>query len=139
MAVVTKRLKFKTKANGSMFDITPLIEEELSKIKLSSGIVTLFCVGSTSSISTIEFEPGLQKDMPKIMEKIAPKDGKYDHENTWHDDNGHSHVRATLMGPSITVPFVDKKLTLGTWQQVAFFEWDTSDRSREVVCQFIGE
>ena len=138
MKVITQRIKIQTKADGGMHDITDQVESKLQESALSNGSLTLFCVGSTCAISTVEYEPGLLKDFPAAMEKIAPRDIDYAHHQTWHDDNGRSHVKATLMGPSLTVPFEGKQLTLGTWQQIVLIEWDTRDRAREIVLQFIG-
>ncbi|MHC4194279.1 MAG: secondary thiamine-phosphate synthase enzyme YjbQ, partial [Planctomycetota bacterium] len=107
---------------------------------IRDGTVTVFNVGSTAGITTTEYEPGLVKyDIEAAFEKIAPRGGRYEHEETWHDDNGHSHVRATLLGPSLSVPVVSKELTLGTWQQIILVDFDTRGRTRTVVCQIIGE
>jgi secondary thiamine-phosphate synthase enzyme len=103
-------------------------------------MATFFVVGSTAAITTTEYEPGLvNHDIKAAFEKIAPANGRYEHEETWHDDNGHSHVRASLLGPSLTVPIVDGKLTLGTWQQIVLIDFDTRPRNRQVICQIIGE
>ncbi len=117
----------------SIEDITHLIEKEIIKSGANNGIVFIFSVGSTSALSTIEFEPGLKRDIFIAMEKIAPRDAYYFHHETWHDDNGRSHVRATFIGPSLFVPFKNKKLLLGTWQQIILFNFDTRDRERRVV------
>lgn len=137
--VQTKHLKINTKADGDIIDITHLIEDQLYNTGLTNGIVTAFCAGSTAIISTMEYEPGLQQDITLALERLAPTDLYYKHHETWHDDNGKSHVKSTMVGPSFTVPFVDKKLTLGTWQQVVFIECDTRSRKREIILQFIGE
>jgi len=139
MAVVTRQINIKTKRENDMVDLTPQVAKELSDTKISDGIVTIFCMGSTGVISTVEFEPGLQNDVPEALERIAPKDLYYKHHETWHDDNGRGHVKATLVGPGITVPFVKGRLTLGAWQQICFIECDTRARSRDIVLQFIGE
>ncbi len=138
MKVISKQIQLKTKADGEMYDLSEKVEKALQETGLSDGIVTIFCTGSTYSISTVEFEPGLCQDLPACMERIAPKNLDYAHHRTWHDDNGHSHVKASLMGPSLTIPFINGELTLGTWQQVVLFEWDTQSRTREVVLQFMG-
>ncbi len=133
-------LKIQTQGNCHLVDITEEVEQAVSNSKLVNGTVTVFNVGSTAGISTIEYEPGLvQHDINAALEKIAPAGGRYEHEATWHDDNGHAHVRATLLGPSLTVPVVNEKLTLGTWQQIVLVDFDTRPRTRTVVCQMMGE
>jgi secondary thiamine-phosphate synthase enzyme len=139
MDVITDHIKLTTKADSGMHDITPDIEKSLKNTKLMSGIVTIFCVGSTGAISTVEFEPGLQKDIPEALDIIAPKNKDYAHHQTWHDDNGRSHVKASIIGPSITVPFNNQSLMLGTWQQIVFIECDTKPRKRKIVLQYIGK
>jgi secondary thiamine-phosphate synthase enzyme len=107
---------------------------------LTAGVVTVFNVGSTAGVTTTEYEPGLvNHDLKAAFERIAPEAGQYEHENTWQDDNGHSHVRASLLGPSLAVPFVEGRLTLGTWQQIILVDFDTRARSRTIICQIIGE
>ena len=107
---------------------------------MRSGTVTVFAVGSTAGITTTEYEPGLvNHDLKALFDKLAPEDGVYRHEETWHDDNGHSHVRASLLGPSLTVPLVNGRLTLGTWQQIILIDFDTRVRDRHVVVQVLGE
>ena len=122
-----------------MIDLTAKIADYLVQSNICDGIITIFVVGSTGSIITIEFEPGLIRDFPDMLSRIIPKDMKYGHEKIWHDGNGHSHVKASLIGPSLTIPFVDKKLCLGRWQQVVFLELDTRSRDRELILQIIGE
>lgn len=122
-----------------MIDLTKTVEGFLRESKLSNGTVTVFVSGSTGSIITIEFEPGLISDFPDMLNRIIPKEMGYSHEQMWHDGNGHSHVKASLIGPSLTIPFVDKKLCLGTWQQVVFLELDTRSRNRSLVLQIMGE
>ena len=122
-----------------MIDLTKTVEGFLRESKLSNGTVTVFVSGSTGSIITIEFEPGLISDFPDMLNRIIPKEMDYSHEQMWHDGNGHSHVKASLIGPSLTIPFVDKKLCLGTWQQVVFLELDTRSRNRSLVLQIMGE
>jgi secondary thiamine-phosphate synthase enzyme len=106
---------------------------------MSEGIICIFVPGSTGSLITIEYEPGLKKDFPKALEKIAPRDIHYEHHETWHDDNGRSHVKASLIGPSLTIPFQKGKLIHGTWQQIVFMELDTQSRSRTLIVQIVGE
>lgn len=138
MSIITDTIKIKTKANGYMVDITSSVQEKLEKSNLSSGIVTIFVVGSTGAISTVEFEPGLQKDIPKALERLIPSNIEYEHHKTWNDDNGKSHVQATFLGPSLTLPFENNTLSLGTWQQIVLIECDTKDRSKNIILKFIG-
>lgn len=139
MVVVTKKIVLKTRREGEIIDITPQVVRTLSSTELRNGIVTVFVQGSTGAVTTIEFEPGLLQDLPEALERIAPRDAPYQHEERWHDGNGRSHVRASLLGPDITIPFVEGVLTLGTWQQVVFVELDVRSRSRELIIQVIGE
>lgn len=139
MTVTTKQLSIHTKGEGDILDITRDVAETVVESKLRNGIVTIFIPGSTGALTTIEYEPGLLKDFPNILERIAPKKLLYEHEKRWHDGNGHSHVRASLIGPSITVPFVNGRLTLGTWQQIIFMELDVRRRDRNLILQIIGE
>jgi secondary thiamine-phosphate synthase enzyme len=139
MKIVTKQIHIKTKADGGMNDLTASVVDILEQSRLHEGIVILFCVGSTCSLSTIEYEPGLMKDFPQAMDLIAPKERDYAHHKTWHDDNGRSHVKAALMGPSLIIPFLESKLTLGSWQHIVLFEWDTSNRARDIVIQIQGK
>ena len=122
-----------------MVDLTQKIADYIKQSKVSNGIITIFVAGSTGSIITIEFEPGLIRDFPEMLSRIIPKDLDYGHEQMWHDGNGHSHVKASLIGPSMTIPFVNKKLCLGTWQQIVFLELDTRTRNRELILQIMGE
>jgi secondary thiamine-phosphate synthase enzyme len=135
----THRIKISSRGRTDIIDITAKVAEIIHKSKIKSGIVSVFVSGSTASISTLEFEPNLIKDIKRALEKIAPESGKYDHHETWGDDNGSAHVRATLMKPGITVPFENKKLLLGTWQQIALLDFDTRPREREIVIQIVGE
>ncbi len=138
--VKTSRLSIKTKGNCDIINITEHIEQAVEQAGVSDGIVSVFNVGSTAGITTTEYEPGLvQTDLEAAFEKIAPQMGSYEHEKTWHDDNGHSHVRASLLGPSITVPIIEGSLTLGTWQQIILIDFDTRGRNRTVICQIVGE
>jgi len=122
-----------------MINITEDVSRAVQESKISDGIATIFVPGSTAAVTTIEYEPGLLKDFPDMLERIAPKNITYEHENMWHDGNGHSHVRASLVGPSLTIPFADKRLLLGTWQQVVLVELDVRSRDRSLVVQIIGE
>ena len=139
MTVETKIIKIQSKKENDMIDLTDKISKFISNTKICSGIVTIFVQGSTGSIITIEYEPGLIKDFPNMLSRIAPTDINYGHEEMWHDGNGHSHVKASLVGPSLTVPFNDNKLCLGTWQQIVFVELDTRNRNRDILLQIIGE
>jgi secondary thiamine-phosphate synthase enzyme len=138
--VVTEQIKVRTKGNCDIINITDQVQQAISRSKIHCGTVTVFNVGSTAGITTVEFEPGLvNRDLAEAFERIAPQSEYYEHEETWHDDNGHSHVRATLLGPSLAVPFVDGQPTLGTWQQIILVDFDTRPRQRTVVCQIMGE
>ncbi len=139
LTVISKQLSIHTKGEGEIQDITQKVSNAVAETRLQSGIVTAFVTGSTGALTTIEYEPGLLTDLPNILERIAPKSLSYEHEKRWHDGNGHSHVRASLIGPSITVPFINKRLTLGTWQQLVFLELDVRSRTRNIVLQIIGE
>lgn len=120
-----------------MINITDDVSRAVRESSLSDGIATVFVPGSTAAVTTIEYEPGLLKDFPDMLERVAPKDIEYQHEQMWHDGNGHSHVRASLIGPSLTVPFANKELVLGTWQQIVLVELDV--RGRDLVVQMVGE
>ena len=139
MSVFYDEINVKTNGEVDIVDITDDIQKIVKKSKLNTGIACVFVPGSTGTITTIEYEPGLMKDLPRALEKIAPKKEYYNHHETWHDDNGHSHVRASLMGPSITVPIKDGRLIHGTWQQIVFVELDTSPRNRNLIVEIIGE
>jgi secondary thiamine-phosphate synthase enzyme len=116
-----------------------MVSEAIGRSKLTSGLATAFVVGSTASITTIEFEPGAVADLNRVFEALAPRDAEYRHHLRWGDDNGSSHVRAALVGPSLTVPFAKGELMLGTWQQIVLVEFDTRARKREIVIQIVGE
>ncbi|MCK4301787.1 MAG: secondary thiamine-phosphate synthase enzyme YjbQ [candidate division Zixibacteria bacterium] len=139
LVITTSEIKFKTHGSGDIVDITGRINDAVGGSGLESGTVTIFVPGSTGGITTIEYEPGLLKDVPELMEKLVPSDRSYKHDETWHDGNGFSHLRAALIGPDITVPFVGGKPTLGTWQQVVFLEFDNRPRTRTLVLQIAGE
>lgn len=139
MTVLTESFERKTRGNGQMLDITGDVSEIVGRSNLDSGIVTVFVPGSTAGVTTIEFEPGLVEDMDELFELVAPSDREYHHNKRWHDGNGHSHVRASLLGPSLTVPFREGKLILGVWQQLVLIDFDNRSRDRNVVCQLMGE
>ncbi len=139
MAVITKQIKISSKSENDIIDITEQVADAISESGISNGTITVFVSGSTGAITTIEYEPGLVKDLPEMLSRIAPDDINYEHEQRWHDGNGRSHVKASLVGPSLTVPFKDGQLLLGTWQQIVFLELDTKARTRTLVLQIIGE
>ena len=139
MPVSTTTISLKSKGECDMIDITHQVADTIKNGKIGNGIVTIFVSGSTAAVTTIEYEPGLKKDFPAMLDRVAPKNIEYEHDNTWHDGNGHSHVRASLIGPSLTVPFNDKRLMLGTWQQIVLVETDTRPRERSIILQMIGE
>jgi secondary thiamine-phosphate synthase enzyme len=139
LTVKTKQLSIHTKGEGDILDVTGAVAEAVVETRLKNGIVTVFVPGSTGALTTIEYEPGLLKDFPNMLERVAPKNLVYEHEKRWHDGNGHSHVRASLIGPSLTVPFANGRLTLGTWQQIIFMELDVRSRVRNLILQIIGE
>jgi secondary thiamine-phosphate synthase enzyme len=139
MMVETRSIVFSTQAEMDVVDITKDVTNVLAESAASEGIVTVFVPGSTGALGTMEYEPGLVRDMKEFFEKVAPQDHYYHHEERWHDKNGHSHVRASLLGPSVTIPFRDKRLMLGTWQQVVFFDFDVRARERELFVQIMGE
>jgi secondary thiamine-phosphate synthase enzyme len=136
---VTKQLSVNTRGEGDILDVTEDVAEAVVESSLKNGVVTIFVPGSTGALTTIEYEPGLLKDLPNVLERVAPKKLEYEHERRWHDGNGHSHVRASIIGPCLTVPFVNGRLTLGTWQQIVFLELDVHSRSRQLILQIIGE
>lgn len=138
MPVASERLYFQTKGNAQVIDVTDDVAQKIVSSGLSSGIVTVSVIGSTGAMTTCEYEPGLIQDIPELMDKLIPQ-GRYHHDQTWHDGNGHSHLRASLMGPSVTIPFTAGKLVLGTWQQIVFIDFDHRARKRELAVQMIGE
>ena len=138
--VKTKRIKFKTKGNCDVVNITNEVSQAIAQSDIADGIATVFNVGSTAGVTTTEYEPGLVNyDIAAAFEKIAPEKARYEHEETWHDDNGHSHVRASLLGASLSVPIVDGQMTLGTWQQIILVDFDTRPRTRTIICQIVGQ
>jgi secondary thiamine-phosphate synthase enzyme len=132
-------LEINTRGINEIVDITPQIRELVMNSELQNGSALIFVPGATGALSTIEYEPGLIKDMPNLMEKLIPEKEYYHHNETWQDGNGHSHLRATLIGPSLTVPFTEKSLILGTWQQIIFLELDNKPHHRKLVVQLMGE
>ena len=139
MAVITKQIKISSKSENDIIDITEQVANAISESGISNGTITVFVSGSTGAITTIEYESGLVNDFPEMLSRIAPDDINYEHEQRWHDGNSRSHVKASLVGPSLTVPFKDGQLLLGTWQQIVFLELDTRARTRNLVLQIIGE
>jgi secondary thiamine-phosphate synthase enzyme len=139
MNVVTKVVQLRSSKENDIIDVTKQTSNALRESGLNNGIINVFVAGSTAAITTIEYEPGLRHDFPKMLSRIAPKDIQYRHDETWHDGNGHSHVRASLVGPSLTVPFSNGALILGTWQQIVMLEMDTKPRERVLTIQILGE
>ena len=140
MPVESHSVKASTHGNSQVVNITDQVAHCVASGRIESGTATVFVIGSTAGVTTTEFEPGLVKhDLKAAFEGIAPEHATYLHEETWHDDNGHSHVRASLLGPSLTVPVIDRALQLGTWQQIVLIDFDTRSRSRQIIVQVIGE
>ena len=139
MAVYQSELSLKQTYEGDIIDITSEISQIVLKSRIMEGIVSIFNAGSTGAIITLEYEPGLVKDIPDFLEKIIPKNGNYYHEQTWQDGNGHSHCKATLLGPSLTVPIINNNVIHGTWQQIAFIELDVKPRKRKLYITVIGD
>jgi secondary thiamine-phosphate synthase enzyme len=139
MPVKTGNISLNTKGNTDIYNITAELERLLSGSQLTSGTLTVFCPSSTSGLTTVEFEPGAVADLKRMFEELLPSGRDYAHNATWEDGNGHSHMRASLLGPSLTIPFVGKTLTLGTWQQVVYIDFDIRPRRRELVVQMVGE
>lgn len=139
MKVVSDTIKLQTQGEGDMIDMTSQLSDIVKESKIKNGTVTIFVSGSTAAVTTIEYESGLIHDFPEMLSRIVPKDLEYEHDNTWHDGNGHSHVRSSLIGPNITIPIIHGKLTLGTWQQVVLLEMDTRSRNRTVILQIMGQ
>jgi len=139
MTVVTKEITLQTKGNCDILDITSQVAKRVEESGVSKGIVTLFISGSTAGITTIEYEPRLLGDFKSMWDRVIPQNIPYEHNKTWGDGNGHSHVRASMLGASLTIPFVGKRLALGTWQQVIFLDFDNRSRSRRILLQIMGE
>ena len=139
MSVISKSISLNTKGNADVHDITDQIANVISSSGLKDGTATIFCPSSTSALTTIEYESGAVSDLRRLFDEIIPVNREYAHNERWHDGNGHSHVRAALLGPSITIPFVDRQLTLGTWQQIIYVDFDNRPRQRKLIIQLIGE
>lgn len=139
MAVLSELISLNTRGNADIEDITDEVADLVSKSELISGIVTIFCPSATSALTTIEYESGALSDLRRLFDEIIPANREYAHNERWQDGNGHSHVRAALLGPSLTIPFSNRRLTLGTWQQIVYIDFDVRPRQRELVVQLIGE
>lgn len=139
MAVKTFSLSLNTRGDADIHDITDAIAKQVAQSGIKNGTVTVFCPSATSALTTIEYESGALNDLKRLFDEIIPQGREYAHNARWHDGNGHSHVRAALLGPSITIPFVNGDLTLGTWQQVIYIDFDNRPRKRELVLQVMGE
>lgn len=137
--VITQELHIRTSGHTDVHDITSLVQAQVRASGLKAGIVTVFCPGSTCALTTIEYEDGVIEDLRRMLEQIAPEGRDYLHHRRWGDDNGSAHIRAALIGPSLVVPFTDGRLTLGTWQQIVFIDFDTSPRARRLLVQVMGE
>ena len=137
--IVTRKIDLDTKGECHIIDITPHVEREIAEAGMTSGTVTVFITGSTSAVTTIEYEPGLLADFPRMWDGIAPQDIPYDHNERWGDGNGHSHIRASLLGASLVIPFTEKNLDLGTWQQIVVVDFDNRPRTRQVLLKIMGE
>ncbi|MEJ2744126.1 MAG: secondary thiamine-phosphate synthase enzyme YjbQ [bacterium] len=139
MKIITDRIVLETRGDGDLIDITSEVSEKLKATSLKRGSMTVFVVGSTAAITTFEYEPGLIKDIQELYAKLVPRNKRYAHDDTWGDANGFSHLRAALQGPSLTVPFEEGRLLLGTWQQIVLAEFDNRPRQRQVIVQTMGE
>lgn len=139
MPTYSNEIKVETQGEPDIIDVTQQVKEQVKNSGIQSGLVTVFCTGSTAAVTTIEYEPGLLKDLPQAMERFAPRDAVYEHHLRWQDGNGHSHVRAAIIGPSLTIPILNGEMPLGTWQQIAFLELDVRPRTRKLIVQVIGD
>jgi secondary thiamine-phosphate synthase enzyme len=139
MPVITSTLQFSTRGNADILDITPRVAQVVSQGGLQNGIATIFCPSSTSALTTIEYESGCLSDLRRLFDEIVPLNREYAHNARWGDGNGHSHVRAALLGASLTVPFTGTRLLLGTWQQIIYLDFDNRPRSRELIVQLLGD
>lgn len=139
MKIQSFKIRLKTKGFADLHDLTPEARKKIEESGIENGQATFFVAGSTAGLTAVEYEPGLVKDLQELFERIAPQSKYYHHEEAWHDGNGFSHVRASLLKPSLTVPIVDRKLTLGTWQQVVLIDFDNRPRNREIILQVMGE
>jgi len=139
MPVITGSITLSTRGNTDIHDITDQVRQLVTQSKLKNGVATLFCPSSTSALTTIEYEPGCLSDLRRLFDEIIPPNRTYQHDQAWGDGNGHSHVRAALLGASLSVPFVESRLTLGTWQQIIYVDFDNRPRRRELVVQMVGD
>ena len=139
MRISTKNILLNTKGENDVIDISEKTIEAVNESRIENGLIRIFVGGSTAAITTIEFEPGLRNDFPNMLARIAPKDIEYHHDKTWHDGNGHSHVRASLIGPSLTIPIIEGRLMTGRWQQIILLEMDIQSRERNIIFQILGE
>jgi len=139
MDIITKTLDFQTRGNTDIIDITDGVQKALKETNLKEGFINIFVPGATGAVTTMEYESGLIEDMVSAIRRIAPEDIEYRHNLKWGDGNGHSHVRASLIGPSVTIPFSNAKLMLGTWQQLVFIDFDVRPRTRKIILQIIGD
>ena len=137
--IVTSNISFQTRGDCDIIDITSQVAGQVAESGINSGTVTVFVPGSTAGVTTIEYESGLVTDLQQMWERIVPRNIPYNHDRRWGDGNGHSHVRASMLGPSLVIPFTDGRLTLGTWQQIIMVDFDNRPRSRQVVLQIMGE
>ncbi len=137
--VFSETISLSTKGFCDILDLTHHVEGIIRRSKIETGLVTVFCPGSTGAVTTIEYEPGVLKDLQKALEKIVPSDTAYEHDKRWGDGNGFSHVRAALMKPSLTVPLIKRRLALGTWQQIVFIDFDNRGRDRSILVQVMGD
>lgn len=133
------QMKFNTSGHRHMHNLTPAVQEAVTRSGIRTGLVNVFAIGSTAAVGAIEFEPGLQKDLPEMLDRLMPPSTNYAHEQAWHDGNGHSHLQATMLGPSLSVPVSGGRPVLGTWQQIVHLECDTRPRERVVVLTVLGE
>ncbi len=139
MTVASETIGLKTSAKDEIVDITSKVQEAVSRSNVTDGLACVFVIGSTAGVTTVEHEPGLVADLREALDRLYPKDKDYEHHRRWGDGNGHSHIRASFVGPSLTVPISDRKLVLGTWQQIVFLEFDNKPRSRQIAVQIVGE
>lgn len=137
--IFSETISLRTKGFCDMIDMTPQVEMVLKRSGIRDGLVTVFCPGSTGSVTTLEYESGVLKDLQKAIEKIIPSNIPYEHDKRWGDGNGFSHVRAALMKPGLTIPLIKGRLTLGTWQQIVFIDFDNRRRERNILVQVMGE
>lgn len=137
--IVTKQIGLQTNGDCDIIDITSQVTQQVAESDISKGIVTVFVAHSTAAVTTVEFEPGLVADFKAMWERVVPQNSSYDHDRRWGDGNGYSHIRASLLGPSLVVPFTDRKLALGTWQQIVLVDFDNRPRSRQITLQIMGE